>query len=235
MALTLFLVAAVLFIVAYIVYGGYQERVYELDSSRKTPAEELYDGIDYVPTHPMILLGHHFSSIAGAGPIVGPITAANLFGWLPAYLWIVIGSIFFGAVHDFGAIVGSIRHKALSIGELVNQYVGHRGKILFNLFAWLTLVLVVANFLELAAGSFAGDGVHCIGHHFWTFGLPLSFVHFVGYDYLLALCHRCALLWQQFCVGAVNVCDGCIYVAMDSHLLHFRGFSSSCMDSASAS
>ena len=157
MALTLFLVAAVLFIVAYIVYGGYQERVYELDSSRKTPAEELYDGIDYVPTHPMILLGHHFSSIAGAGPIVGPITAANLFGWLPAYLWIVIGSIFFGAVHDFGAIVGSIRHKALSIGELVNEYVGHRGKILFNLFAWLTLVLVVANFLELAAGSFAGD------------------------------------------------------------------------------
>lgn len=139
MALTLFLVAAVLFIVAYIVYGGYQERVYELDSSRKTPAEELYDGIDYVPTHPMILLGHHFSSIAGAGPIVGPITAANLFGWLPAYLWIVIGSIFFGAVHDFGAIVGSIRHKALSIGELVNEYVGHRGKILFNLFAWLTL------------------------------------------------------------------------------------------------
>ncbi|NPV88896.1 carbon starvation protein A [Coprothermobacteraceae bacterium] len=157
MALGLFLLSLVLFGIAYVVYGKYQERVYELSSENKTPAQELYDGLDYVPTHPMVLLGHHFSSIAGAGPIVGPITAGALFGWLPTYLWVVIGSIFFGGVHDMGAIVGSIRHKGLSVGELVNHYVGRRAKLLFNMFAWLALVLVVSAFLELAAGSFAAD------------------------------------------------------------------------------
>ncbi|WP_018963302.1 carbon starvation CstA family protein [Coprothermobacter platensis] len=182
MALTLFLVAIVSFVLAYIFYGGYQERVYQLDNSRKTPSVELYDGIDYVPTHPMILLGHHFSSIAGAGPIVGPITAASLFGWLPAYLWIVVGSIFFGAVHDFGSIVGSIRHKGLSIGELVNEYVGPRAKVLFNLFAWLTLVLVVADFLELCAISFAGDPAVAFSGFFYIvlaiiFGLLVYRLH----------------------------------------------------------
>lgn len=153
----LFLVSVLLFGVAYWLYGGWQERLYGLDKSRKTPARELYDGIDYVPTHPVVLLGHHFSSIAGAGPIVGPITAGSMFGWFPAYLWIVIGSIFVGGVHDMGAIVGSIRHKGLSVGELINRYIGKRGKMLFNMFAWFALVLVVAAFLQLAAVSFAGD------------------------------------------------------------------------------
>lgn len=157
MILTLFVVAVLLFVLAYWLYGRWQENLYNLDNNNKTPAYELYDGIDYVPTHPMILLGHHFSSIAGAGPIVGPITAASMFGWLPAYLWIVIGSVFFGGVHDMGAIVGSIRHKGLSVGELVNRYIGKRAKTLFNAFAWFALVLVVAAFLELAGGSFAGD------------------------------------------------------------------------------
>lgn len=157
MILTLFVVSVLLFVIAYWLYGRWQEKLYNLDNNNKTPAYELYDGIDYVPTHPMILLGHHFSSIAGAGPIVGPITAASMFGWLPAYLWIVIGSIFFGGVHDMGAIVGSIRHKGLSVGELVNRYIGKRAKVLFNAFAWFALVLVVAAFLELAVTSFAGD------------------------------------------------------------------------------
>ncbi|AZT91330.1 carbon starvation protein A [Caldicellulosiruptor changbaiensis] len=154
---TLFVVAALLFVLAYWLYGGWQEKLYNLDNNNKTPAYELYDGIDYVPTHPMILLGHHFSSIAGAGPIVGPIAAASMFGWLPAYLWIVIGSIFFGGVQDMGAIVGSIRHKGLSVGELINRYIGKRGKALFNAFAWSALVLLIASFLQLAAVSFAGD------------------------------------------------------------------------------
>jgi carbon starvation protein len=157
MILFIFLLAVVLFVLAYRFYGKWQAKLYALNEKNKTPASELYDGIDYVPTHPFVLLGHHFSSIAGAGPIVGPITAAALFGWLPAYVWIVIGSIFIGGVHDFGAIVGSVRNKGLSVVELVNRYVGKRAKLLFNAFAWFALVLVVAAFLELAAGSFAGD------------------------------------------------------------------------------
>uniref|UniRef100_A0A7V4KEZ3 Carbon starvation protein A n=1 Tax=Fervidobacterium pennivorans TaxID=93466 RepID=A0A7V4KEZ3_FERPE len=157
MVIVLFLVAVVLFVTAYFVYGKWQERFYELDDSKKTPAQELYDGVDYVPAHPAILLGHHFSSIAGAGPIVGPITAASIFGWLPAYLWIVIGSIFFGGVHDMGAIVSSVRHKGKSIAEVIDHYIGRRAKLLFNAFAWFALILVVAAFLELAAASFSGD------------------------------------------------------------------------------
>jgi len=157
-------------------------------------------------------------------------------------LWIVIGSIFFGAVHDFGAIVGSIRHKALSIGELVNQYVGHRGKILFNLFAWLTLVLVVANFLELAAAPLLVTLL-------WLSVLwcTLYWPSFLDFWFTAIICPFCGLRLSACLLssvrsslatvlrGAVNVCDECLYVAMDSHLLHFRGFSSSCMDSASAS
>ena len=157
MLMSLFLIAVVLFSVAYVVYGRYQDRVYELDAKAKTPAELYFDGMDYVPAHPEVLLGHHFASIAGAGPIVGPITAAALFGWLPAYLWCILGSIFFGGVHDMGSIVASIRHKGYSVGEVVDRWIGHRGKKIFLCFTWLTLVLVIAVFLELSAQSFAAD------------------------------------------------------------------------------
>ncbi|HZK10002.1 MAG TPA: carbon starvation protein A, partial [Clostridia bacterium] len=112
------------------------------------------DGIDFVPSKPAVLLGHHFSSIAGAGPINGPIQAA-IFGWVPVLLWIIIGSIFFGGVHDYGSLVASIRHKGKSIGEVIGINMGRQGKMLFSAFAWLTLLLVVAAFTSIVASTFA--------------------------------------------------------------------------------
>ncbi|HUW60612.1 MAG TPA: carbon starvation protein A [Candidatus Bathyarchaeia archaeon] len=149
--------SAVVFTVSYFVYGRYMRKVYNLDNARKVPSETMYDGVDYCPAHPSVLLGHHFSSIAGAGPIVGPIAAASLFGWLPAYLWCLIGSVFFGGPHDMGSVVSSMRHQGKSVGEVVDKWIGRRGKTLFICFTWLTLVLVVAVFLQLSADTFASD------------------------------------------------------------------------------
>lgn len=157
MLLTLFAVACIVFGVAYKFYGDFQSKVYGLDDSRKTPAQTMNDGMDYVPAHPAVLLGHHFASIAGAGPVVGPIAAAAMFGWLPAYIWILIGCVFFGGVHDMGAIVASLRHKGLSIGEVINQWIGPKAKRLFLIFTWLALTLVIAVFLELATQTFVAD------------------------------------------------------------------------------
>lgn len=153
----LLLAAIALFAVCYRVYGFKMARIFGLDDTRNTPAVEICDGFDYCPAHPSVLLGHHFSSIAGAGPIVGPITAASMFGWLPAYLWCLVGSAFFGGPHDFGALVSSMRHEGKSVGEVVDRWIGHRGKTLFLCFTILALVLVVAVFLQLAANSFAAD------------------------------------------------------------------------------
>jgi len=153
----LFLIAVVLFVLCYKIYGSYMAKIYDLNDDVQTPAEALFDGIDYCPAHPAVLLGHHFASIAGAGPIVGPITAAAMFGWLPAYLWCLIGSAFLGGPHDMGALVASMRHDGKSVGEVVDKWIGRKGKVLFLCFTILALVLVVAVFLQLSAGSFAAD------------------------------------------------------------------------------
>ena len=153
-SLVLLLVGIVLLLVAYVFYGGYLAKEWGIDPSRKTPAHTLKDDVDYCPTNPNVLLGHHFSSIAGAGPIAGPIQAA-IFGWLPVYLWVVIGSIFFGGVHDWGSLFASIRHDGKSIGEIIRVNLGQKGKMLFNIFAWLALVLVVAAFTDICASTFA--------------------------------------------------------------------------------
>lgn len=153
MLTALFLIALVYFLLCYKFYGGFLARVFQLDDSRKTPAETMYDGVDYCPTHPAILIGHHFSSIAGAGPIVGPITAAAWFGWLPAYLWCLIGSAFFGGPHDAGSVIASIRHQGRSVAEVVKCWIGHRGRLLFQIFIILTLILIVAVFIQLGANS----------------------------------------------------------------------------------
>ncbi len=153
----LLLFAAVYFIICYKFYGGFLARLFTLDNARPTPAEELYDGVDYCPTHPAILIGHHFSSIAGAGPIVGPVTAAAWFGWLPAYLWCLLGSAFVGGPHDAGALIASIRHQGKSVAEVVRRWIGERGRFLFQTFTLLTLILIVAVFIQLGAASLAAD------------------------------------------------------------------------------
>ncbi len=155
-AIYLVLIAAVIFIAAYFVYGGWLGKRWGFDPARKTPAHEMNDGVDYVPAAAPVLLGHHFSSIAGAGPIVGPIQA-SIFGWVPVFLWVVIGSIFFGGVHDMGALFLSVRNKGRSLGESIGITLGKSGKMLFALFAWLTLILVVAAFANIVANTFGID------------------------------------------------------------------------------
>lgn len=144
----------IIFIIAYATYGSWLAKKWGIDPTRTTPANEINDGVDYVPASPSILLGHHFASIAGAGPINGPIQAA-IFGWVPVLLWIIIGSIFFGGVHDYGSLFVSIRHKGKSIGEVIKDTMGNTGKKLFSIFAWLTLILIVAAFTNIVANTFA--------------------------------------------------------------------------------
>lgn len=150
----LLMTAIVAFALAYRLYGGFVARRLELSDRHAVPSETLYDGTDYVPARTAILFGHHFSSIAGAGPIVGPILAAMFFGWAPALAWIVLGSIFVGGVHDFGSLVASMRHQAKSIAELARQYMSPLAYRLFLAFIWLTLVYVIVVFLDLTAVSF---------------------------------------------------------------------------------
>lgn len=152
-AIFLVLISVIVFLVAYATYGAFLVKKWGIDTSRKTPAHTLNDGVDYLPAKAPVLLGHHFSSIAGAGPIVGPIGAA-IFGWLPVFLWIIIGSIFFGGVHDMGALFASVRHDGKSLGEVIGVHIGDLGKKLFSVFSWLTLLLVVAAFTNIVAGTF---------------------------------------------------------------------------------
>ena len=160
-AVLILLVGCAILVVGYIFYGGWLAKQWGVDDTRPTPAHELEDGMDYVPAKAPVLMGHHFSSIAGAGPINGPIQAA-VFGWVPVVLWILIGGIFFGAVHDYGALFASIRHKGQSIGEVIALNIGDRAKKLFLIFSYLTLILVVAAFASIVASTFQAtyvDGV----------------------------------------------------------------------------
>ncbi len=152
------LITMVLFAVAYIWYGKFLEKRYDIDIARATPSHTDYDGVDRVPAHRSVLLGHHFSSIAGAGPIVGPILAALAFGWLPALLWVVLGSIFIGGVHDFSALIASVRHKARSIAEVAREYMSPLAYKLLLLFIWLALVYVLTVFTDLTSSTFVEDG-----------------------------------------------------------------------------
>ena len=146
--------AIVLLIIGYLTYGSWLCKKWGIDPTKKTPAIEMEDGVDYVPAKPVVLLGHHFSSIAGAGPINGPIQAA-VFGWVPVFLWCVLGGIFFGGVHDFGALFASVRHGGKSIGEVIGDSMGSKAKKLFTIFALLVLILVLASFVNVVAGTFA--------------------------------------------------------------------------------
>ena len=149
-SLVLLIVCTAVLVGGYVLYGGWLCKQWGVgESKEETPAHAMEDGVDYVPAKAPVLMGHHFSSIAGAGPITGPINAA-LFGWLPVTLWILVGGIFFGGVHDFGALFASIRHKGQSVGEIISVNMSRRAKRLFLIFAYLTLILVVAAFASLS-------------------------------------------------------------------------------------
>ena len=153
--LVLLLIGIAVLLCGYIFYGRYLCKKWGVgETNEPTPAHTMEDGIDYVPAKAPVLMGHHFSSIAGAGPITGPISAA-MFGWLPCLLWILVGGIFFGGVHDFGALFASVRHKGKSIGEIISANMSLRAKRLFIIFSYLTLILVVAAFASIVAGTFA--------------------------------------------------------------------------------
>ena len=153
-AMIVLVIAIAVLVVGYIFYGGWLARQWGVKADRVTPAHEFEDGVDYVPAKPYVVLGHHFSSIAGAGPINGPIQAA-VFGWVPVLLWVLIGGIFIGAVHDFGSLFASLRHKGQTIAVVIAENIDATAKRLFCIFAYLTLVLVVAAFASIVANTFA--------------------------------------------------------------------------------
>ena len=152
-ALLIILAAIVLLFTGYVFYGSWLAKQWGIDPKRKTPAEESPDGVDYVSAKPAVLMGHHFSSIAGAGPINGPIQAA-VFGWVPVFLWCVLGGIFFGGLQDFGSLFASIRNKGKTVGEIIKESMGKTSKKLFIIFAELVLILVIASFVNVVAGTF---------------------------------------------------------------------------------
>jgi len=152
--LVLLAVCLVILLCGYIFYGRWLVKQWGVgEGDIPTPAHTMEDGVDYVPAKAPVLMGHHFSSIAGAGPITGPIAAA-MFGWLPVTLWVLVGGIFFGGVHDFGALFASVRHNGQSIGEIIEANMSKKAKQLFIIFSYLTLILVVAAFAAIVASTF---------------------------------------------------------------------------------
>lgn len=153
--LIIVLFSAVFFIGAYLLYGKWLVKKWGIDPNAKTPAYTKEDGQDYIPTPKAVVFAHQFSSITGAGPVTGPIIAA-MFGWLPALLWILIGGVFFGAVHDFCAMYASVKNEGKSIGLIIEKYIGKTGKQLFLAFSWIFSVLVIAAFADIVATTFNG-------------------------------------------------------------------------------
>lgn len=159
-------VVLVLLGLGYRLYGGFVSRQYALNDGAPTPAERLEDGVDFVPTRPFYLLGQHFSAIAAAGPIAGPILAAQQFGWLPAVLWILFGVIFIGAVHDLSTLVASVRHEGRSIAEVVKSNLGPRSGVAMMAFIWVALVYVIVAFTDVTASTFVAGDPELEGLHF---------------------------------------------------------------------
>ena len=161
--LTVALVALVVFALGYRLYSSFVARSFELNDVNPTPACLVNDGVDYVPAKARFLFGQHFSAITAAGPIVGPILAGLWFGWGPALIWVIFGSVFIGAVHDFASLIGSVRHKAQSVAEIVRAYMGERAFLFFLAFIWLSLIYVIVAFTDLTSASFVepkyGGGV----------------------------------------------------------------------------
>ena len=147
--------SALILVVAYLFYGRYLVKTWGIDPKATTPAVAKEDGTDFVPTNKWSVFAHQFSSIAGAGPVTGPVMAM-MFGWLPAFLWVIVGGVFFGAVQDFGALYASVKTEGKSMGQIIEKYIGRTGKKLFFLFCWMFTLIVIAAFADMVAGTFNG-------------------------------------------------------------------------------
>ena len=189
----LILLALTIYFIAYKFYGGFITKRLNVNNSKETPAHTMNDGVDYCPAKAPVLLGHHFASIAGAGPIVGPVIAAG-FGWVPVYLWVVFGAIFIGGVHDYSSIIASVRHQSKSIGYIIQSYIGVSGKKLFLIFAWSTLILVIAVFTIIVADTFT---------HIPSSGTSSLLFMLLAVLFGLALYKFNAPLWLATIIGVV--------------------------------
>ena len=147
--------SALILVVAYLFYGRYLVKTWGIDPKATTPAVAKEDGTDFVPTNKWSVFAHQFSSIAGAGPVTGPVMAM-MFGWLPAFLWVIVGGVFFGAVQDFGALYASVKTEGKSMGQIIEKYIGRKGKKLFFLFCWIFTLIVIAAFADMVAVTFNG-------------------------------------------------------------------------------
>lgn len=147
--------SALILVVAYLFYGRYLVKTWGIDPKATTPAVAKEDGTDFVPTNKWSVFAHQFSSIAGAGPVTGPVMAM-MFGWLPAFLWVIVGGVFFGALQDFGALYASVKTEGKSMGQIIEKYIGRKGKKLFFLFCWIFTLIVIAAFADMVAGTFNG-------------------------------------------------------------------------------
>ena len=160
--LVIVLIGIVALAAGYLLYGRWLAKKWGIDPNAKTPAYTHEDGQDYVPSSKFTVFSHQFSSIAGAGPVTGPILA-SVFGWLPVLLWLIIGGLFFGAVQDFGALYASVKNEGKSMGMIIEKYIGKTGRKLFMLFCWLFTLLVIAAFTDMVAGTFNGVGLDSAG------------------------------------------------------------------------
>ena len=182
--------SAVVLTVAYRLYGAVLARLFRLDDAAPTPAVTLRDDVDYEPIAPQLLMGQHFSAIAAAGPIVGPILAGVAFGWLPALVWILLGSIFIGGVHDFSALVASVRHQARSIAEVVREHMSRRSYVLFLAFVWIALIYIVVAFTDITASSFVGRQALENGETVSGGGIATSSLLYLVLPIVMGLCMR---------------------------------------------
>ena len=160
--LVIVLIGIVALAAGYLLYGRWLAKKWGIDPNAKTPAYTHEDGQDYVPSSKFTVFSHQFSSIAGAGPVTGPILA-SVFGWVPVLLWLIIGGLFFGAVQDFGALYASVKNEGKSMGMIIEKYIGKTGRKLFMLFCWLFTLLVIAAFTDMVAGTFNGVGLDSAG------------------------------------------------------------------------
>jgi carbon starvation protein len=204
--------SAIILMIAYVVYGRILARLFELNPNRQTPAQEMHDGVDYDALAPSSLVPQHFSAIAAAGPIVGPILAGLMFGWLPALIWILIGSILIGGVHDFSSLVASIRHKARSIAEVVRDNMSRWSYLLFLTFIWIALIYIIVAFTDVTAASFIGEANAANGNvgggaiaSASLIYLTLTIVMGLCVKYLKMPMGRATILFSVLVIGAIVV------------------------------